>query len=185
MRIGYERVSTLDQHPEAQGDRLRADGCERIYTDHGESGRKASRPEWDKCLADLRQDDALVVVRLDRMGRSVRNLIQVADALRERGVNLRVLDQSIDTSTPAGRFFFHVLASLAEMEADILRERTMDGLQAARARGRVGGGKPKLSPVQVREVRKMFAAGRRPAEILALFPISRATLYRIVGTDAA
>lgn len=185
MKIGYQRVSTLDQHPEAQEDRLRADGCEKIYTDHGVSGRKASRPEWDACLADLRKDDTLVVVRLDRMGRSVRNLIDVADTLRERGVNLRVLDQGIDTGSPAGRFFFHVLASLAEMEADILRERTVDGLEAAKARGRVGGAKAKLSPAQAREVRKLYAEGRRPREIMELFGISRATLYRYVGSEAA
>src|SRR5256885_1412091 len=135
-RIGYARCSTSDQHPEAQADRLRADGCERIFTDTGVSGRKASRPEWDKCLDHLREGDILVVVRLDRMGRSVANLIDVVTSLKTRGVQFRAIDQGIDTTTPAGKFFFHVLAALAEMEADINHERTMDGLAAARARGR-------------------------------------------------
>ena len=186
MKIGYSRVSTDDQHPEAQADRLKSDGCERVFTDKGVSGRKASRPEWDRCLEHLREGDTLVVVRLDRMGRSVRNLIDVVAGLEARGVNLRVIDQGIDTGTSAGRFFFHVMASLAEMEADMIRERTMDGLEAARARGRRGGRKAKLSDAQAAEVCRMYAAKERTvAEIGALFGITRESVYRYVKAQAA
>lgn len=181
MKIGYARVSTNDQHPEAQADRLTANGCERVFSDKGESGRKASRPEWDRCLEHLREGDTLVVVRLDRMGRSVQNLIEVVNGLRARGIDLLVIDQAIDTSTPAGRFFFHTMAALAEMEADMIRERTMDGLEAARARGRVGGRKPKLSDAKAAEVRKMYAAKEKTvAEIGELFGITRESVYRYV-----
>jgi DNA invertase Pin-like site-specific DNA recombinase len=186
MLIGYERCSTTDQHPEVQGDRLRAAGCERIYSDAGESGRKASRPEWDRCLEHLRAGDTLVCVRLDRMGRSVRNLIDVMVTLKERGVNVRILDQAIDTGTPAGRFFFHVLASLAEMEADLLRERTLDGLAHAASQGRHGGRRPKLSEAQVAQVRLMDESGMSVPQIMEIFPqASRATIYRAIGTAAA
>lgn len=177
-KIGYARVSTEDQHPEAQADRLLADGCERIFTDKGVSGRKASRPEWDKCLDHLRAGDTLVVVRLDRMGRSVANLIDVVSALKARDIQFRAIDQGIDTTTPAGKFFFHVMAALAEMEADIIRERTMDGLEAARARGRTGGRKPKLSDAQAAQVRKLYEAkDMTVAEIGDLFGITRESVY--------
>ena len=180
-KVGYSRVSLDDMHPENQNDRLTADGCEIVFTDKGVSGRKASRPEWDKCLSYLRPGDTLVIVRLDRMGRSVRNLIDVANSLHDRSISLRVLDQAIDTSTPAGRFFFNVLAALAEMEADIIRERTMDGLEAARARGRTGGRKLKLTPAQATEVRRMYDARNHTVqEIGDLFSISRTQVYQYV-----
>lgn len=185
VKIGYSRVSTSDQHPEAQADRLAADGCERVFTDHGVSGRKASRPEWDRCLEHLREGDTLVTVRLDRMGRSVRNLIEVVTSLEARGVNLRVLDQGIDTSTPTGRFTFHVLSALSEMEADLIRERTRDGLDAARARGRRGGRKAKLTPAQAEQVRKLYAAREMTvAEIGRLFGITRESVYRYLKQAA-
>ena len=185
VKIGYSRVSTSDQHPEAQADRLAADGCERVFTDHGVSGRKASRPEWDRCLEHLRDGDTLVIVRLDRMGRSVRNLIEVVTSLEARGVNLRVLDQGIDTSTPTGRFTFHVLSALSEMEADLIRERTRDGLDAARARGRRGGRKAKLTPAQAEQVRKLYAAREMTvAEIGRLFGITRESVYRYLKQAA-
>lgn len=191
-RVGYSRVSTDDQHPEAQSDRLTADGCEKVFTDKGVSGRKASRPAWDECLKYLRPGDTLVVVRLDRMGRSVRNLIDVARDLEARGINLRVIDQGIDTSTPAGRFFFHVMAALSEMEADMIRERTIDGLAAARARGRKGGRKPKLGTGQVNVLRTMYEAttadGKRKhtvREIADALGISRDTAYAYLRGEVA
>ena len=183
MKIGYERASTAGQRTLAQTDRLLSAGCERIFSDSGESGSKASRPQWDACLFHLRRDDSLIVVRLDRIGRKLRDLIDIADTLRDRGVSLCVLDQAIDLATAAGRYSFHVQAATVELEWDRTRERTMDGLAAARARGRIGGGKPKLTPAQSEEVKAMFVARRKPREIMELFGISRATLYRIVGPE--
>jgi DNA invertase Pin-like site-specific DNA recombinase len=132
--IGYARVSTTDQNPENQASRLRAHGCSTVFTDHGITGRLASRPQWDACRAYLRDRDVLAVTKLDRIGRSVGNLVRVAADLHERGVDLVVLDQAIDTATPAGRMLFHVLAAIAEFEHDLIAERTRDGLAAARAR---------------------------------------------------
>ena len=157
MRIGYARVSTDTQLLEPQLDRLRAAGCERIYSDTY-SGRAALRPEWVRCLDNLRAGDVLVTVRLDRIGRSVKNLIEVVNELAERGADLLVLDQNIDTTTPSGKLVFHLLASIAEFERDLIRERTMDGLAAARARGRKGGRRPQLDAKQRATVFKMYAA---------------------------
>ena len=142
--IGYARVSTTDQNPEAQAARLRDRGCTWVFTDHGVTGRLASRPQWDACRAFLRDGDVLVVTRLDRIGRSVGNLVSVAGELHQRGVDLIALDQAIDTSAPAGRMLFHVLAAIAEFEHDLIAERTRDGLAAARARR--GGTLPKRGP---------------------------------------
>jgi DNA invertase Pin-like site-specific DNA recombinase len=183
MRIGYARVSTTTQTYDPQGDRLGSADCERIYSDVY-TGSAASRPEWDKCLTALRAGDVLVVVRLDRIGRSVRNLIAVVNDIQARGVDLLVLDQAIDTTTPAGKLMFHVLAAIAEFEKDIIRERTMDGLATARARGHNGGRKPKLSSAQRRTVTRMYAAsderGRRlhtVQEIAETVGVHRTTVY--------
>ena len=183
MRIGYARVSTDSQTNDPQTDRLDAAGCDRIYTDVI-TGKLASRPEWDRCLDTLRSGDVLVIVRLDRIGRSVRNLIEVVAGLGSRGVDLLVLDQAIDTTTPAGKLIFHVLAAIAEFERDLISERTRDGLAAARARGRTGGRKPKLSAHQVDVVRRMYGAtgtdGKRAytvAEIAEAVGVHRTTIY--------
>jgi DNA invertase Pin-like site-specific DNA recombinase len=146
-RYGYARVSTGDQHPEAQEDRLRAAGCVTVFTDRGVSGIMARRPEWDRCLAALEPGDTLVTVRLDRIGRSVGNLVQVVAGLRDRQVTLVVLDQHIDTSTPTGKLLFHFLAAIAEFERDLIIERTRDGQLAVRRRGNLRrslGGLPPL-----------------------------------------
>ena len=193
-RIGYVRVSTNDQHPEAQSLRLMAAGCEpeHIYTDSGVSGKLASRPQWDACLKALRHGDTLVTVKLDRIGRSLKNLIEVTRALQERGIDLVVLDQNLDTSTATGKLIFHVLGAIAEFERDLIRERTMDGLAAARARGRVGGAQPKLSASQKRRARAMYdevgSDGKRRytvEEIGNTFRVSRQTIYRALGKDEA
>lgn len=181
MKIGYARVSTDDQHPEAQETELRAAGAERVYTDHGVSGRKASRPQWDKMLEQLRPGDALMVTRLDRAGRSVRHLVELAAWLRDNEVDLVVTSQGIDTSTPVGRMLFHVLAAIAEFEADLIRERTVDGMKYAASQGRKGGRRPALSDAQREAVRKMDAAGASVPDIMAVFPgVSRATIYRAI-----
>lgn len=193
-RIGYVRVSTRDQHPEAQAARLVASDCDpkHIYTDHGVSGKLASRPEWDSCLKSLRDGDTLVTVKLDRIGRSLKNLMEVMTYLRERGVDLVVLDQQIDTTTPSGKLIFHVLGAISEFERDLIRERTMDGLAAARARGRTGGSQPKLSGSQKLRAQKMYdekgADGKRRytvEEIGNTFKVSRQTIYRALGKASA
>jgi DNA invertase Pin-like site-specific DNA recombinase len=146
VKYGYERVSTNDQNPEAQRAKLVAAGCDKIFTDKGQSGAKARRPEWDNLLAVLGAGDQLVCVKLDRIGRSVRNLIDVTDYLQAVGVDLVVIDQAIDTSTPTGALLFHVLAAIAEFERGLIIERTHDGQAAVRRDGNLrrslGGSAP-------------------------------------------
>jgi DNA invertase Pin-like site-specific DNA recombinase len=185
MRIGYARVSTNDQHPEAQAERLEAAGCERIFTDRGVSGKLARRPQWDALLGQLRAGDVLVCVRLDRIGRSVRHLLDVVTDLGNRGVDLVALDQAIDTTTAAGRMTFTILAAVAEFERDLIVERTKDGLAAARARGRVGGRKRKLTAAQVAHARRLYDEtgpdGKRAHtvdHIGKLLGVDRVTVYR-------
>ncbi len=182
-KIGYSRVSTRDQRPEVQRKRLEEAGCTRVFEDHGVSGKLAERPEWGRCLDRLESGDTLVAVRLDRIGRSVKNLIDVVNTLAERGVDLVILDQGIDTTTPVGRFMFHVIASVAQFEADLIRERTLDGLAATKARGRNGGRKPSLKPYQVEHARSLI--GVKPVtEIAAELGVSRQTIYRALETKA-
>jgi DNA invertase Pin-like site-specific DNA recombinase len=156
MRIGYGRVSSRDQHPEAQSDALRAAGCEEIFLDKA-SGKLARRPELDKALLSAnRTGDQLVITKLDRLGRSLEHLIELSNQLQTKKVDLVVLDQGIDTSTAIGRMFFQILGSIAEFEHALMSERTRDGLAAARARGRTGGQKPKLGSRQVKLARQMY-----------------------------
>ena len=186
MRVGYARVSTRDQHPQAQHDALLAAGCQpgHIYIDKA-SGKLARRPELDKALLVLRDGDQLAVTKLDRLGRSLAHLITLSAELQQRGVDLVVLDQGIDTSTAVGRMFFQILGAIAEFEHALMSERTMDGLAAARARGRTGGQKPKLGPRQVKLARQMYDElgddGKRRytvAAIAAEFGVTRPTIYR-------
>ena len=156
MRIGYGRVSTRDQHPEAQHDALRAAGCDAMFIDQA-SGKLARRSELDRALLSAnRTGDQLVITKLDRLGRSLEHLIELSNDLQTRGVDLVVLDQGIDTSTAVGRMFFQILGSIAEFEHALMSERTIDGLAAARARGRTGGQKPKLGARQVKLARQMY-----------------------------
>ncbi|WP_344883591.1 recombinase family protein [Allokutzneria multivorans] len=182
--IGYARVSTRDQHDESQVDLLEAAGCERIFTDKV-SGKLASRPQWDKCLDYLRPGDTLVVTRLSRIARSVRNLTEVTAWLADREIDLVVLKQHIDTRTPAGRLTFHILGAVDEFTADLISEGTVEGLEAARARGRKGGRPAKITAAKLATARKLYAEtdddGKRAhtvAEIAEVIGVSRATLYR-------
>jgi DNA invertase Pin-like site-specific DNA recombinase len=185
MRIGYGRVSTRDQHPEAQHDALRAAGCDDVFIDKA-SGKLARRPELDRALLSAnRTGDQLVITKLDRLGRSLEHLIELSTDLQARGVDLVVLDQGIDTSTAVGRMFFQILGSIAEFEHALMSERTIDGLAAARARGRTGGQKPKLGARQVKLARQMYdeagEGGKRRytvAQIAAEFGVTRPTIYR-------
>jgi len=183
-RIGYARVSTNDQHPEAQADRLREAGCERVFTDHGVSGKLASRPQWDAVLEYVRPGDALVITKLDRAGRSVKHLCDVAARLREPGVDLVVLDQGIDTSTAPGKLMFHVLAAIADFERDLISERTRDGLAAMPGRGRSGGRKAALAPYQVEYAHAQVDKGVPIATIAGELGVHRATIYRALAPAA-
>lgn len=161
MLIGYVRVSTNDQNTALQRDALERSGCELIFEDKM-SGRTAERPGLKKLLKRLSPEDTLVVWKLDRLGRSMRNLVILVEELKQRSVNFRSLTDSIDTSTPMGRFFFHVMGALAEMERELIVERTRAGLVAARAQGRIGGRRPKLTPEQWAQAGRLIAAGESP-----------------------
>ena len=189
-RYGYARVSTRAQNDDSQIDALNAAGCERVWMDKA-SGKLARRPKWDQCLDRLRRGDELVITRLSRAFRSVRHLTELAAELDERGIELIVLKQGIDTTTPAGRFMFHVIAAMDEMLADLISESTLEGLESARARGRVGGRKPKLSPLQTIKAREMYAEtsadGKRKYTVNQIgetFAVSRKTIYRHLAPDA-
>lgn len=182
--VGYARVSTREQHPEGQIDRLTDSGCERVFVDKV-SGTKSSRPQWDECCRCLRRGDTLVITSLDRAGRSVKHLAEIADDLHARGVNLRVLDQSLDTGTAAGKMLVHVLATIAEFEHNLIVERVNDGLAAARARGRKGGRRPVLTDSKRMRLQELYDARELTvAEIAKTIGVSETTLYRHLGTDA-
>ena len=183
--VGYARVSTREQHPEAQTDALTAAGCEKVFVEHA-SGVLARRPVLDDALAYLRDGDTLVVTKLDRLGRSVRNLKETVDDLEGRGIGLRALSQGIDTTTPGGRLFFHMLAAIAEFEHDLIVERTQDGLAAARARGRKGGGRFKMTPTKAKQARAMYDTRQHTVQQIAeTFGVSRGTIYRHLTEDSA
>ena len=184
MRIGYGRVSTRDQNPDAQRDALAAAGCDQVFIDKA-SGTLARRPELDRALLVIRTGDQLMATKLDRLGRSLEHLIDLSKGLQASGVDLVVLDQGIDTSTAVGRMFFQILGAIAEFENALMSERTMDGLAAARARGHTGGQKPKLTPRQARIAREMYEEtgpdGKRRytvAQLAAEFGVTRPTIYR-------
>jgi len=181
MRIGYARVSTHDQTLNLQLDALREAGCEQIFSEHA-SGAKADRPELARALEVLRPGDMLMVWRLDRLGRSVRHLVDTVAKVAARGIDFRSLRESIDTTTSAGRLVFHIFASLAEFERDLIRDRTLAGIAAARARGDYGGRPALLSPQETEALRM---AARSPGvaieEICAAFGVRRSTCYKALG----
>ena len=177
-RIGYGRVSTTDQNPDGQHDALTAAGVDRLYVEKY-TGTKASRPELDRARETLRAGDTLVITRLDRLGRSTKDLLNIVADLELLGVNLEVIEQKIDTSTPEGRLFFTIVAAFAEFEHDLIVARTKDGLAAARARGRTGGRKPKMTSARIAESRWLYDAGEKSVQAIAdLFGVSRPTIYR-------
>ena len=178
MIIGYARVSTEDQRLDAQTDALAAAGAERVFAERI-SGARRARPELDRMLDQLRPGDVVVVTKYDRLARSLKDLLEIVEAVGARGAGFRSLAEDIDTTTPAGRLVFHVFASIAQFERERISERTREGLAAARARGRVGGRPPALTPAQKAEVRRMRdAEGRTVAEIARLFRVSERTVRR-------
>lgn len=178
MLIGYARVSTADQRLDLQVDALTRAGCERIFSDHASGGR-GDRTGLANALSHLRAGDTLVVWKLDRLGRTVRQLVDFTAELRTKEINFASLTDGIDTGTAAGRFFFHVMAAMAEMERDLVRERTLAGLAAAKARGRRGGRPTKLTAQQVSHAKLLLAdPGVSGAEVARTLGVARSTLYR-------
>jgi DNA invertase Pin-like site-specific DNA recombinase len=176
--IGYARVSTWDQNADLQVDALTEVGCTRIFTDHA-SGTRTDRPQLAAALDYARPGDTLVVWRLDRLGRSLRHLVETVSGFEEAGIGFRSLNGDIDTTTSNGRLIFHIFCALAEFERDLLVDRTQAGLAAARARGKVAGRKPKLSPDQVAVAQRLHRDGKHTvSEIAKVLGVSRATIYR-------
>ena len=177
MLIGYARVSTVEQNLDLQRDALKQAGCEEIIEDT-KSGSQRDRPGLNRALDKLRSGDTLVVWKLDRLGRSVKDLVELVGDLEKKGIHFRSVTDTIDTSTSAGRFFFHVMASLAQMERELLIERTRAGLESARAQGRVGGRKRVMTPSKLEAARKLLDSGTTHREVAASLGVSVPTLYR-------
>ena len=177
MQIGYARVSTQDQDLSLQHAALQEARCDKIYDDKA-SGAKASREGLTRALETLRENDSLVVWKLDRLGRSVKDLVAIVCDLEQRGVHFKSLTDQIDTATTAGRFFFHVMASLAQMERDLTAERTRAGLDAARRQGRTGGRKRKMTDAKISAAKRLLQDGTAPSEVAQSLGISVPTLYR-------
>ena len=177
-KIGYARVSTLQQDEALQRDALHAAGVDRIFVDKA-SGKLESRPALDDLLTQARPGDTVVVWRLDRLGRSLKHLIETVGALEARGVAFVSLTEAIDTSTPGGRLIFYVFGALAEFERDLIRERTLAGLAAAKARGRVGGRPTVWTPAKLSTAKAMHASGDYDVSSIAkVLGVSRASVYR-------
>lgn len=177
MRIGYARVSTQDQRLDVQHEALTRSGCDKVFNDTM-SGKIADRPGLQKALDILRDGDTFVVWKLDRLGRSVKQLVDLVSGFEAECINFVSLTDSIDTSTPAGRFFFHVMASLAEMEREATVERTRAGLEAARARGQIGGRKRIMTDGKVEAARQLLVSGVPPHDVATNLGVSVATLHR-------
>lgn len=184
MLIGYARVSTEDQNLSLQLEALENAHCERIFKDKI-SGARTDRKGLEDALSHLRTGDTLVVWKLDRLGRTVKQLVDLIADLEARNVNFRSITDGIDTSTSAGRFFFHVMASLAQMERELSIERTKAGLAAARKLGRIGGRKRIMTESKVRSAKKLLANGLPPKDVARDLGVSIATLYRWLPAAAS
>ena len=183
MLIGYARVSTQDQNLELQLEALAKAGCKKVFEDKI-SGTRADRPGLNKALEMLREGDTLVVWKLDRLGRSVKNLVDLVEELHKQSVQFKSLTDAIDTGTASGRFFFHVMASLAEMERELIVERTRAGLDAARKLGRKGGRKPKMTDSKIESAKKLLSSGVPPRDVAKNLGVSIPTLYRWVPASS-
>jgi DNA invertase Pin-like site-specific DNA recombinase len=178
MRIGYARVSTQDQTLALQRDALKAAGCQKIFADPGVSGTTTSRPGLDRALKALKPGDTLIVWKLDRLGRSLRHLVQVVAELGDRGINFRSLSDPIDTESAGGRLVLHMMGALAEFERSLIVERTRAGLEAAKRRGRKLGRKPTLTSAQIQQARSRIESGESPHAVAITFRVGRTTLWR-------
>lgn len=181
MKYGYARVSTDDQNADMQLAALKKAGARKIYTDDGLSGATTKRPALLRCLKALKRGDTLIVWKLDRLGRSLRDLITMLDDLKHGGVKFHSLTEAIDTETPTGRAMWQMIGVLAELERSLITERTRAGVAAARARGVKFGRKLKLTRQQITQARKLIAQGERPEDVAASFHVGRTTLYRALA----
>ena len=182
--LGYARVSTTDQQPQLQVDALQRAGCYRVFTETA-SGARTDRPALEKLLDQLRPGDTLVVWKLDRLGRSLRHLVDIITGLADRGIGFRSLQEAIDTTTPGGKLVFHVFAALADFERDLIRERTAAGLAAARARGRRGGLPSVMTAHKLQVAQELHGSGQYTvAAIAKTLGVSRASIYRHLNGDA-
>lgn len=182
-RIGYARVSTDDQDLSLQLDALTASGCETIYKDKA-SGKDVQRTEFEFCLRSLRKGDTLVVWRMDRLSRTLHDLVSTITELESKGIGFESLTEKIETKSATGKLMFHVFAAMAEFERNVIRERTHAGLKAARARGRVGGRPSKLNEQQKKEIRALLRdPSIRIIDIAKRYEVSRATIYRNIDVS--
>ena len=177
MLIGYARVSTDDQNLALQTSALKEIGCTKIYEDKI-SGTKTNRPGLALALEVLRHGDTLVVWKLDRLGRTVKGLIDLINQLQQKDIHFKSITDNVDTSTPSGRFFFHVMASLAQMERELIAERTKAGLASAKLLGRVGGRKRKMTASKIESAKKLLESGLLPKDVAKNLGVSVPTLYR-------
>ncbi|MEM1289432.1 MAG: recombinase family protein [Pseudomonadota bacterium] len=178
MLIGYARVSTQDQKPQLQLDALTAVGCEKIFEEKA-SGAQRDRPQLQAAIDYMRNGDTLVVWKLDRLARSIKQLIETVERLEERGIGFQSITEAIDTTTSGGRLVFHIFAALAEFERSIIRERTMAGLASAKARGKLGGRPPALSAEDLTHARAMLAdPDITVAQVAKRLGVAPSTLYR-------
>jgi DNA invertase Pin-like site-specific DNA recombinase len=184
MKYGYARVSTDDQKADMQRAALRKAGVDRknIFTDNGKSGATTKRPKLQQCLKKLDSGDSLTVWKLDRLGRSLRDLIIMLDDFKERGIKFRSLTESIDTETATGRAMWQMIGVLAELERSQIKERTKAGIAAAKERGIQFGRRPKLKPYQWRKIRQRIQSGEAPGDVADSFNIGRSTLYRALAS---
>ncbi|MEW4571294.1 recombinase family protein [Tautonia sp. JC769] len=180
MKIGYARVSTIEQNLDLQQDALKQAGCEKIIVDKA-SGSRRDRIGLEQVREQLRKGDVLVVWRLDRLGRSLKHLIELMNELEEQGIGFQSVTEAIDTTTPGGKLIFHIFGALAEFERNLIRERTRAGLEAARARGRQGG-RPKKKDAKQRALAVQLYEEKKHSvgEICAMLGISRPTLYAYI-----
>jgi DNA invertase Pin-like site-specific DNA recombinase len=178
MKYGYARVSTDDQDPALQLAALKKSGCRQTFTDHGLSGATTKRPALTRCLKALEHGDTLTVWKLDRLGRSVRDLLNILHDIQARGVRFQSITEAIDTETPTGRAMLHMVALLAELERGLITERTRAGIKAAKRRGVKFGRRPKLSPEQVEHARDQIEDGKTTPVVAALLRVGRTTLWR-------
>lgn len=178
--VGYARVSTLEQDPSLQVNALTAAGCDKIFVEHA-SGARTDRPELKRALDYMRAGDVLVVWKLDRLGRSTQHLVNTVAGLREQEMGFKSLTEGMDTTTPSGQLLFTIMAALAQFERDLIRERTLAGLAAARARGKTVVRKSSITAARMKQVNRMLSEGTTISEVAKVLGVSRATIYRALA----